>query len=193
MLTLISMAIIMSLLYIMTAGSKRSGAMKQYRTALEASYGGTELIVKEVMPFVMNQFQSYTSSQVTNNITTAYNVVSLTPSTPNCLKAKFTSPTANWAVACGNTLDPRDNPDFTMSLTASGSNSKPFTVFSKIVDTSAGNSDTSGMRLDDARGTAEPGKGVTPQHFPYLYRLEIQGERSTNALEKSNISVLYAF
>ncbi|HIJ80516.1 MAG TPA: hypothetical protein HPP76_02270 [Desulfuromonadales bacterium] len=192
MLTLISMAIIMSLLYVMTASTQRSGAMKRYRTALEASYGGTELVAKEVMPYIMNQFQQYTSSQVINNLRNDYSTVSMASTTANCLKSKFTLPTASWAASCGSSLDPKTNPDLQMTLQASG-NGQPFVVYSKIVDTTVGNSDTSGSRLDAAEGAAGIGSGIEPQHYPYLYRLEVQGERQTNAVEKSNISVLYAY
>jgi hypothetical protein len=192
MLTLITLAIIMSLLYVMTASTQRSGSIKRYRTALEASYGGTELVVKEVMPYLMNQFQSYTSSQVISHVTADYSAVQMSPTTANCLKAKFTQPTANWPSSCSKSLDPKDNTDLRLTLQSSG-NGQPFNVYSKIVDTTAGNSDTSGSRLDDASSVANSGGPITPQHFPYVYRLEVQGERSANALEKSNISVLYAY
>ena len=192
MMTLISLAVIMSLLYVMTASTQRSGAIKRYRTALEASYGGTELVVKEVMPYLMNQFQSYTSSQVISHVTSDYSAVQMTPTTANCLKAKFTLPTASWPASCSSSLDPRINTDLRLTLQASG-NGQPFNIYSKIVDTTVGNSDTSGMRLDDAGGVANAGSGITPKSVPYIYRLEVQGERSVNALEKSNISVLYAY
>lgn len=194
MLTLISMAIIMSLFYVLTASTQRSGSIKRYRTALEASYGGTELVVKEVMPFIMNQFQSYSSSQVVLNITSTYNVanvVTMTPTSANCLKAKFTQPTASWPASCGSSLNPKIDTDLQMTLPALGNQS--FSVYSKIVDTTVGNSDTSGSKLDDGGGVANTGGGITPQHFPYVYRLEVQGEKTANAFEKSNISVLYAY
>jgi len=34
---------------------------------------------------------------------------------------------------------------------------------------------------------------TTPMPFPYMYRIEVQGERQSSSIEKSNISVLYAY
>jgi len=55
----------------------------------------------------------------------------------------------------------------------------------------AGNSDVSSFVLEGG-GTTEPG-AVTVPHYPYVYRLEVQGEREQNATEKANLSVMYAY
>ena len=55
----------------------------------------------------------------------------------------------------------------------------------------AGNSDTSSFVLEGG-GTTEQG-AVTVPHYPYVYRMEVQGEREQNAQEKSVISVMYAY
>ncbi len=68
----------------------------------------------------------------------------------------------------------------------------PYTIYSKIVETYVGNSDVSGLQLEGA-GVAEATPGITPPHLPYLYRLEIQGERSQASSAQANIEVLYAY
>ncbi|NVN89877.1 MAG: hypothetical protein HXX11_04670 [Desulfuromonadales bacterium] len=191
MMTLISMAIIMTLLYVMTASTQRSGAAKRYHSVLEAANGGAVLVVKDLMPYLMNQFQSYTSSQVINNAKTDFAGVSLETTTADCLKSKMYQNTANWPTSCNATFNPKTLPDVTMTLQATSNT--PFTVYAKIVDTIVGNSDTSGSRLEDGSGAAYNSATTTPMPFPYMYRLEVQGERQRNSIEKSNISVLYAY
>jgi hypothetical protein len=188
MLTLISLAIIMSLLYLITGSIQRTGAAKRYKTALEASYGGTEIFVKDLFPYIM---RNYSGSQLVNQLQNDYQSVSATVSTTQqCLQAKLTKSTANWPAACSATLSPKSQPDLKLSLP--GTNNQPFTVYSKIVDTVGGNTDISGLQLEGA-GVAEAVPVITPQHFPYVYRLEVQAERASNATEQANISVLYAY
>jgi len=190
MLTLISLAIIMSLMYMITSDIQRTGATKRYRNALEASYGGTELLVKDLIPYVMRNSASTT---LLTDMQASYGSVTVpTNISPACFQAKLTSSTSAWNVpgGCSSTLNPKDNPDVQMSLP--GTNGQPFTVYSKIVNTVAGNTDTSGLQLEGA-GVAESSITIKPQHFPYTYRVEVEAERSSNPLEKSEISVLYAY
>ena len=42
---------ITALLYMMTTGTKISGAQKRYLTALDASYGGAEIVAKDITSF----------------------------------------------------------------------------------------------------------------------------------------------
>jgi len=191
MMTLMSMVIIMALLYVITASTQRSGAAKRYRSAVEAASGGSNLVVKDLMPYLMNQFQSYTSSQVINNAKTDFAAVHLDTPSADCLKTKMYQNTASWPAACSATFNPEFKPDVTMTLQATSS--MPFTVYTKIVDTVVGNSDTSGSRLEESSGVAYMAATTTPMPFPYMYRIEVQGERQSSSIEKSNISILYAY
>jgi hypothetical protein len=186
MFTLISLAIIMTLLYFMTQGIQASASHKRYKTALEASYGGAEIVLKEVIPQI---FQGYSSSQ----LNTAFSGIGMhIDATTSCLKLKLTTPTSKWPSSCSQTLDPKSSSDLNFTLQAQGASSAPFTVYSKIVDTVTGNTDTSGLQLEGS-GVAEAGSIVTPQHFPYFYRVEVQGERSTHATEHANLDIQYAY
>jgi hypothetical protein len=119
-------------------------------------------------------------------------------STPSCLQAKLTMNTSKWGTYCPDsnrsTINPTFAPDLKLVLAADSTTTgnSTFTVYSKIVDTVAGNTDTSGIQLEGS-GVAEASSTITPQHFPFIYRLEVQGQRSTNDAEKSGISVLYAY
>ena len=86
----------------------------------------------------------------------------------------------------------RSSPD--IRFTVSGiAPARPFDVYTKIIDTVAGNSSTSGITLE-GQGAAESQTGmITAQHFPYMYRMEVQSERQNDATEKANFTVLYAY
>lgn len=198
MLTLITLAIIVSLLYMVTSGIQRSGANKRYKSALEASYGGANIVMKDLIPLI---FQNYSapSTTFTNAIEGAYNTGTPTtmvwpspssmPQWQKCLQTKLTQPTSNWGT-CSYTLNPASSPDF--QLTLPGTSGTTFNVFSKIVDTVPGNTDTSGLQLIGS-GVTEAQSVINPQHIPYVYRIETVAVRNTNAAEKSNLSVLYAY
>ncbi len=49
MFTALALVMSLSLLYIITAGIQATGALKRYKTALDATYGGTELMLKDIL------------------------------------------------------------------------------------------------------------------------------------------------
>lgn len=187
LMTLISLLIIMSVMTLITGGIKRTGAQKRYKTAIEATYGGADIVLKEIMPYVL---QNIGSGGIGAAVQGQYEAGWLSVTTDQCLTDKLTKVTGLWNAACSQTLNPKPAPDFSFSLTSQ--KGQPYTVYTKIVDTTSGNTDTSGLQLEGA-GVAESTSVLTPLHQPYVYRLEVQGERSVNATEQSNVSILYAY
>lgn len=197
MLTLISLTIVMYLLYMVTAGVKQSGASKRYKTALEASYGGVEVITKEIIPLMY--------SNLTNPSTPLMfaSFLNLQTSGDTCLQEKLTKPREEWSASCSNTMDPKAGFDLSMRLNSS--TSEPFIVYSKIVDTECSDkrpypdgkctgSDLSGIDyLDGGASVSGSVSGVPTKPMPALYRIEVRAERAANPQEKSNLSVLYAY
>ena len=188
MLTLISLTIVIALLYVVTQGIQVSSQTKRYHTALDASYGGAEIMVKDIMPVLM---QNYLSSSFKATVQTSFAGVSLLMvSDSTCLQSKIRTNTSAWPTGCSNTSNPKSSPDLQITLQSASGN--PFIVSSKIVDTIAGNSDVSGLQLEGS-GTAESSSLLTPQHFPYIYRMDIQGESQNNSTAQANLEVLYAY
>jgi hypothetical protein len=187
-MTLISLTIVMAVMYMITQNITRTGTMKTYRTALEASYGGTDLVIKEIVPQLL---MNYMEADFVSTMETAFNTVNLSIETTNeCLQDKLTKKTDDWDPACSQTLDLRANRDFSFALQAAAG--QPYSIYTKVIDTIGGNTDTSGLQLEGA-GVAESTSVLTPQHLPYVYRVEVQGERSQNAVERANLTVLYAY
>ena len=190
MLTLISLTVVLALLYMITQSVKMAGQTKKYHTALEASYGGSEIMLKDILPVVLQNLGSgATGTTLTTAVQHAFPGLNVQLPTSQCLQTKlFQSPT-NW-IGCSNTSSPKQSPDMTMDLQAA--TGSKFTVYTKIVDTVPGNSDTSGLQLEGS-GVAESSSLLRPQQIPYIYRIEIQGERADNPTAQANLEVLYAY
>lgn len=202
--TLLSLAIVMTLLYMVTKGTKTTAAQKRYKTALEASYGAAELLSKDLLP---SMFRNYTTAASIADLPASFYNVSLAIPDSGCLAQKTQKPTTQWdttlCAAPTKTVTPTESPDLTFNLKAAN-DPAGYTVYSKIIDTRCGgdpslgqacsNSDSSGIDyLDGGGGVAGGGGIVQPQSRPAYYKIEIQGERASNPREKSKLSVLYAY
>lgn len=210
MFTAITLVLCLSLLYMITAGIQSSGALKSYKTALDATYGGTEIMVKDIInaSFGYKDYLTlHAGTTFPDYLKTTMGTLASSASVSTCMNERLTLPRTQWSSACSDvTLNPKDAPDVSFELNATSGS--PYIVYSKIVDTMerkflvldggtqktvvmAGNSDTSTLSLEG--GSTTEGGQVTVPHYPYIYRVEIQGERKQNPMEKANISVMYAY
>lgn len=208
MLTMITLGIVMALFYILTQSIKISAATKRYRNVTEAAYGGAELMAFDI---IGNAWKNYSSSGgMSSRLVSTYGNIDLAVSSPNdCLTQKLSSPSANWSncSASQKSMDLasiKSSPDLTFLLKGISSG-QHYKVYAKIVDTSSGNTDTASSSMispNDSDGLLSGSGsaynktgagGIAIQHIPYAYRLEVQGENESNALEKSNVMVLYAY
>jgi hypothetical protein len=209
MFTALALVMCMSLLYMITSGIKTSSAIKQYRTALDAAYGGTDILTKDLLAAAFS-FRNLSGTAYKNQMKTTYMANLNQANISDCLRTKLTKPRSQWGGCADSTLSPKFGTDISFDLhAASGS---PFTVYAKVVDTMdrkfqvlesysssqktltvmrAGNTDESSTSLE--YGSTTDGSGVTVPHYPYLYRIEVQGERRQNATQKSNLTVMYAY
>jgi len=195
LLTLIALAIVMAVMYLITQGVQVSASHKRYRSYLEASYGGVETMTKIVIP---QAFADPLHAPVglllgANFYQDAVHDYRYT----KCFQVKLNNPRSSWAgLGCSAdalTLDPSSTPDVTFTL--QGPPLQPnFSIFAKIVDTTVGNSDNSGAELlESGGGVTAGGSGVSPMHIPATYRIEVQGQRQTNTKERARLTVLYAY
>jgi len=207
MLTLITMGIVMALFYMITQSVKLSAANKRYRNVTEATYGGAELVAFDIIGTAWKNYSS--SAGATSKLVSTYGNVDLTASVSNdCFIQKLSSPTSSWT-SCGAAEKSMDissvksDPDISFLLkgAATGQN---YNVYAKIVDTTAGNTDTFSLISDSsdkdglisASGSSYSktgGSQVSMMHIPFSYRIEVQGQPAANQLEKSNVTVLYAY
>lgn len=198
--TLISLGIAMALLAIVIQGTQTSGANKAYRTATEAGYGAVDVVTRDIIPAAMQGIfdSTYQADYLSK--------MQLQLPQAACFTEKLTKSTSDWSVCTGSPSAPapKQSPDLTFNLKATGATSAGFKVYAKIIDTKCGgntaagqpcsNSDTSGIDyLDAGGGVASAAGTVTPQHRPAYYRLEVQSERAVNPSEKAALTVLYAY
>jgi hypothetical protein len=216
MITLISLTMILALLYMVTRGIQVSGMQKRYKTVLDAAYGGANIMAKDIIPYVIQQINSQAFSGATGLISAldssnpainpytsislnAYPNGNLTQSqAQTCLQDKLTMSTVYWPSYCTNaqtnpvTAPPSQFADMTFLL--QGVNT-PYTVYAKIVDTKQGNTAMAGLQLFGS-GVSEGANVITPKHLPYLYTVEVQGQKTGDtsvSAVSANIEVLYAY
>lgn len=188
LLTLISLTVVLAVLYLITQGIATSSAQKRYQSSLEAAHGGVEFFSKEIVPRLMQGSSAAT-------LTTSFSGINLTFPSSACLSQKLDKLPEQWTSCPGTALtsDPKQSPDITFRLSGATAGSN-FKIYSKIVDTTPGNSDPSGIDyLDSGSGVTGTSSGVSPKHMPGLYRIEVAGEKEVNPNERALLSVLYAY
>lgn len=213
MFTMISLVICMALLYMVISGARTSGAFKRYKTAMDASYGGTEIVTRDLIGQALKILPGASSVEFAESFRSAMGTTLIDPSFSDCLQMRTNLPSKQWTGACAN---PSTNlaiaPDITFNLnSATGA---PYKIYTKIVDTrewrfSSISTTTAGMPVlidnkiagnTDRSSTAALSKGATAgsnnvkvPHYPYVYKIEIQGQGESGAAEKANISAIYAY
>lgn len=183
-LGLIGMLMIASLLYMAGTGSWTGGSKKRYQTALEASYGGMDFFAKEI---IQNGISGTALSAMGN-----YKGM-LTPGNDADFATKLTT-AGNVKVFDGvypfypNAVPP--DATLTLLMTAPTPN---IIVNSTILSTSSGNSGTSANVLVGGGVVSNSSGTVTPQHIPYLFQTDTQGQSAVNSQEKARLSSIYAY
>ncbi len=199
MMSLITLTIIMYLMYMITGSVTESGVNKRYKTVLEASYGSSELIIKEIFPLLLSDVSKSATNLSSSTLASALEITSTTDS---CFQQKLTRPSSKWSADCSRSPDAPTNPDVTIKLKSTSLDK--ITVYTKIIETICSDprpypdgkctgSDLSGVGLDAGSGVSYGTSGVTVQQLPATYRVEIEGQRSSNPLEKTKLSVLYSY
>lgn len=188
MFTLVALAIVASLFYLVLQQTRSSAAHKRYRNSLEAAHGGAQLITKELIPQLFKG-----GSDPRGTLSAQFTSIGLELSSNACLNQKLTSVTSGWT-ACGpqaRSLDPRVDWDMTFKL--QGTRGGGFDVFAKIVDTQPGNSDSSGVELlESGSGVTGSNAGVNAMHLPATYRIETEG-RTRNGQERVALTIFYSY
>jgi hypothetical protein len=204
LLTLISLTFVMAVLYMLTQGIKTSTSTKHYATALEATYGGVDFFTKDALPQMLTSASSAFNS---TTITNLYPTLNMTmPNTSNgCMQAKLTSTSASWLGAGCAAANLSSNiallpTTADMTFTFPGTTgSSAYTVYSKIVDTAIGNTDTSAYASGGLLSGAGVGSGsgvgghTASTKIPYLFTVEVQAQAAANPQETTRVTLLYAF
>jgi hypothetical protein len=185
-LSMLSLAIMAGLIFMLVSGTKSSGLQKAYSTAQEAGRGGADVAY---LYLAARGNPMLTGIPLTETSSTA------------CLTAKLNSAATatNWAACSGGSFTTASSPvinplvantyDFSFQL---GSAPFPtYTVYGKIVNTVEGNSggDLGLTKSGVASSTGE----VAVVSIPYIYTLEVDAENAGNRNERAKYSILYQY
>jgi Tfp pilus assembly protein PilX len=199
MLTMIALVISMVMLYLTIQWTQMSGSQKMYKNSLEAANGGVDIVIRDALPVLVGSVVDNNGSvdYFRDALSAALNLNNITVNVSNsCFTQKLTLPTEQWSTDCSaqtRTLDAKNSPDFSFSLQSQITGfvaPAGFTVYTKIVSTTPGSTDMSGRNLEGMATTGAPPLDVGS---PYLYRIEVTGEKTNNPKERANLSVLYAY
>jgi hypothetical protein len=173
-LAAISLAMTLAMLIMVSRGSYVSGQQKRFRTAVEAGRGGMEAMFQLI-------------SNRGNPDNTLYTMLRPTDLQAN----KLVLPTDNWVglniLSTSSAIDPNNPQSYDMTAPLGA-----YTVYTKIVDTVEGNSGADEGLVKTAVVNAGSGE-VTVVSVPYLYTIEVLAQSTTNASERSKLSVLYQY
>ena len=168
-LAAISLAMTLAMLIMVSRGSYVSGQQRRFRTAVEAGRGGMEAM-----------FQMISNR---GNIDALYTLPN-----PTAVQTKLSGPIATWGgLDNASTINPAVATSYDMTIDLGA-----YRVYTKIVDTVDGNSGADEGLLKTAVVNAGSGE-VTVVSVPYLYTIEVLSQSTTNATERSKLSILYQY
>ncbi len=205
-IALIGLAMVSTLLFMVTQGTRISGFQRVYRTTDEAGLGGAQIAAEVIRSNIFNAVSDAALQPIITG--TTFLTVNLTPGDA-CLKQKLkmsrggwsttaTDPAFAWSECASTTdrvlkFDADVSPDFTFDL--AGATGQTFRVYSKILDTVKGNTEEGGLGGSKLGGTgvvsSQEGQ-IAPPPTPTLYRIEVQAQDKDHPEQRSRYSVLYA-
>lgn len=179
----ISLSMMTGLVYMVTNMTQISGDQKRYKTALEAGFGGADVILDMIgergVPVI---------SGLSNFSVPAENVGGT-----DCLTPKLLNTTTDWPTACNAnlTIDPATTSTFDLTFTL-GAAPMEYIIHSKIVDTVEGNTGGDEGLVTCGVVCSNPGE-VKVVKVPFLYTVEVNAENTTNSAERAKLSILYQY
>jgi hypothetical protein len=169
-LAAISLAMTLAMLLMVSRGSFLSGQQKRFRTAVEAGWGGMEVMFQLI-------------SNRGNPDNTLYTMLN-----PAGVQTKLAGSVGTWGgLDSSNTIDPAVATSYDMTIDLGA-----YRVYTKVVDTVDGNSGADEGLLKTAVVNSGSGE-VTVVSVPYLYTVEVLSQSTVNPTERSKLSVLYQY
>lgn len=203
-LSLIALATMAGLVYMVTSGTQMSGMNKRYKTALEVGKGGKDIALQVIN---LKAYESDISSlpgaistpatcvvvdstdPLPDGSTCADHLAECSTKTYPGLCVKLNLPTFCWSNCDSSlTIDTASSTSYDMSF-----NLTNYTTHAKIVDTVYGNSSPNTEVLGDGKGVVDTGSELSAMPIPFLYSIEVESENVNNPAERAKLSVLYQF
>ena len=193
MMTMIILVIIMGMMYMVNQSSKAGYSQKVYRNVTEATYGGADIAMQDVIPRLFQNISTATIAADYSSLTGGMQF-----SASACLRQKMKGPVSTWTACPAVNLNPKLSPDVSFKLAGLQVNNTTayYNVYAKIVDTVKGvqfaPGATSGNQLIGS-SVAESSGGTTLSLQHYVYTIEVAGDQTNNPAGKAAVSVLYEY
>jgi Tfp pilus assembly protein PilX len=180
-ISVIVLAVMAALIYMLTSGTQISGLSKRYSTALEAAQGG-----QSVMEQIIRA-----RGDLDPTFETAINLTMPTTEAEDCLKIdKLIESTEDWRAVCNTStiIDLSDPDTYDMKFDLGN-----YEVYAKIAQTIEGNSGQSDIDLMKTGVVESNAAEVAVQGVPYYYAVEIDSRNKNNLSERARISLLIQY
>lgn len=178
LLGLFGMLMVATLLFMVSTGTWTSGSKKRYQMALDGAYGGRDFFAREIV-------QLGIAGTTFNDMGTYGGLFTSVISDADFRKKLTTTGFLGDGTYPGADVDATlvfsmpNNPDIQADLT--------------IMSTGRGNSGTSANELETGGVVSNSSGTINPQHFPYLYHMDIQAYNTTNRIENARLSTIYIY
>ena len=201
--SVIILAIIAGLIYMITSGTQISGIQKRYKTALEAGIGGADITYQLIgLRGETTSIDSFKSSLSSLSLDVVTPVTCVTRSIPACtdigqyekIATKLNLSTICWS-GCdfSQAINPLTPATYDISFQLPGTpGMSSYNVYAKIVDTVLGNSGGDEGLLKHGVVSSNTGE-ITLVSVPYLYTIEVDAENIANPSERAKLSILYQY
>ena len=197
-LSVIALAIIAGLIYMVTTGTQISGIQKRYETASEAGMGGVDITYQLAgLRGDTTRTTSFLADiAALNPVCPRLNDagcrgVNMSGTTYTGLAAKLNTPTTSW-VGCDSSMVINPATNTTYDMVSTLGTGITYTVYSKIVDAVEGNSAGDEGLINNRVVDSNSGE-IRVMSYPYLYTIEVDAENAANPSERAKFSVLYQY
>lgn len=178
-LGVIGMLMLASVLYVVRTGAWTSGSQKRYQEALASSHGGMNFFAKEI---IQRGVEGTALSAMGTYGTMLDQVISNDDFNKKLTTSGFV----------GDGTYPNNTIDMTLTLVSEPPNPNML-VDTTILRTSQGNSGTSSNVLVGGGVINTSAGTITPQHFPYMFQVDIQARSAMNTRENARLSAIFAY
>lgn len=197
-LSAVVLAVMTALVYMILSGTQISGFQKRYKTALEASRGGSDLFYQIIGSRNTSVFTDVSPN--TSLLSSCTGTDLFTGGTITGFQAKLRTSSSQWSAGCSPgslTINPNDSTTYDMKLVLG--TGPQYNYFAKIVSTIEGNSASLGSTSLYTGSVITGGSGggsggsIPVVSIPYLYAIEAVAENATNPAERAKLSILYQY
>ena len=189
----IGLALMTTLIYLIITGTQVSGLQKRYKTALEASMGGKDIVLQVL------SMKDRDMSEITTYLASLTGMAASHTDPAGCIgggfagfQTKLRVSRSSWA-GCDNTIAIDPSVSSTYDIKFELGVDPRYTVYAKIVDTIAGSEVSEDTKLRDDKVVDSQGEKIQVAGVPNLYTVEVLTENSSNPQEKAKLQVLYQY